>query len=228
MSKPIEHERPAYYGGPDNPYEVWKVLEAWGFQDNAYRFTALVYLARAGKKPGNSTTKDLKKALAYIEREIQDIEKRGEPEKWNNPTLVTDILNAATKAHGKRVFTSARDIESFIYEAKEDYQRVCRNLDEERAEVHKVRLQLVAAQKAVEETEKQLAAAKAISLSVVQAADSPRCGHRGCEFIRHAEGPHSDGCANGDPDTHENLYPNVGGTPGPSLIPNVPGFKPKA
>lgn len=222
----IEHERPAYYGGPDNPYEVWKVLEAWGLQDNAYRFTAIVYLARAGKKPGNTTTKDLKKALAYIEREVQDIEKRGEPEKWNNPTLVTDILNAATKAHGKRVFTSARDIESFIYEAKEDYQRVCRNLDEERAQVQALREKLADAQKAVAETEKTLAAVKG-SPTIVTVLDTPRCGHRGCTYLRH-DGPHSDGCANGDPDTHENLCPNVSGTPGPSLIPNVPGFKPKA
>lgn len=60
-------EHPAHYGG-DTPYEVIKVAEAWGFNENAYLFNALKYLARAGKK--GSKVEDLKKLVFYVEREI--------------------------------------------------------------------------------------------------------------------------------------------------------------
>lgn len=59
---------PAHYGGKDNPYEVIKVAEAWGFNENAYLFNALKYLGRAGKK--GSKVEDLKKLVFYVEREI--------------------------------------------------------------------------------------------------------------------------------------------------------------
>jgi transcription antitermination factor NusG len=59
---------PAHYGGKDNPYEVIKVAEAWGFEKNAYLFNALKYLGRAGKK-GNKV-EDLKKLVFYVQREI--------------------------------------------------------------------------------------------------------------------------------------------------------------
>lgn len=59
---------PAHYGGEDNPYEVIKVAEAWGFEKNAYLFNALKYLARAGKK-GNKV-EDLNKLSYYVQREI--------------------------------------------------------------------------------------------------------------------------------------------------------------
>lgn len=59
---------PAHYGGKDNPYEVIKVAEAWGFNENAYLFNALKYLGRAGKK-GNKV-EDLKKLVFYVQREI--------------------------------------------------------------------------------------------------------------------------------------------------------------
>lgn len=60
-------EHPAHYGG-DTPYEVIKVAEAWGFNENAYLFNALKYLARADKK-GNKV-EDLKKLVFYVNREI--------------------------------------------------------------------------------------------------------------------------------------------------------------
>jgi hypothetical protein len=59
---------PSHYGGKDNPYEVIKVAEAWGFEKNAYLFNALKYLGRAGKK--GSKVEDLKKLVYYTEREI--------------------------------------------------------------------------------------------------------------------------------------------------------------
>jgi hypothetical protein len=76
MSDQVNH--PAHYGG-DTPFEVIKVLEAWGLTNNAYRFNAIKYLARAGKKGANGriatlTAEDLRKAIWYIEREIQVLE----------------------------------------------------------------------------------------------------------------------------------------------------------
>lgn len=62
-----EVDHPAHYGG-DTPYEVIKVLEAWGFFNDALLFNAITYIARAGKK-GDEIT-DLRKAIFYIERKI--------------------------------------------------------------------------------------------------------------------------------------------------------------
>jgi hypothetical protein len=61
---------PAHYGGADNPYEVIKVLEAWGLTEDAYLFNLVKYVARAGKKPGAELLEDLKKALWYLQRKI--------------------------------------------------------------------------------------------------------------------------------------------------------------
>ena len=42
--------RPEYYGGKDNTYEVFNVLEAWGLDEDFYLGNVIKYLARAGKK----------------------------------------------------------------------------------------------------------------------------------------------------------------------------------
>lgn len=63
-------EHPAHYGGDDNPYEVIKVAEAWGLDKDAYLFNVLKYIARAGKKDGNTLKQDLKKGLFYLKRRI--------------------------------------------------------------------------------------------------------------------------------------------------------------
>lgn len=65
MSENVDH--PAYYGGAGNPYEVIKVAEAWGFDQNAYLFNVLKYIARPGK---GHTLEDLKKARWYLDRLI--------------------------------------------------------------------------------------------------------------------------------------------------------------
>lgn len=67
-------EHPAHYGGGDNPYEVIKVAEAWGLDKDAYLFNVLKYIARAGKKDGNTTLQDLKKGLFYLKRRIGTVE----------------------------------------------------------------------------------------------------------------------------------------------------------
>lgn len=67
-----EVEHPPHYGGADNPYEVIKVMEAWGFDKNAYLFNVVTYVARADKK--GTPLKDLKKARWYLDREIKNRE----------------------------------------------------------------------------------------------------------------------------------------------------------
>lgn len=66
---------PQHYGGKDNPYEVIKVLEAWGLDEDAYLFNVIKYLSRAGKKDPDKTLQDHKKALYYLNRKIAKLEK---------------------------------------------------------------------------------------------------------------------------------------------------------
>lgn len=64
---------PAHYGG-DTVYEVIKVLKAWGLFKNALRFNTIKYLARAGRK--NDLLEDLKKAIWYLQAEINEVEEQ--------------------------------------------------------------------------------------------------------------------------------------------------------
>ena len=68
MSDPVNH--PDHYGGKDNPYDAIKVIEAWALGFNLGN--AVKYISRAGKKGG--TAEDLKKAIWYINRQIQLVE----------------------------------------------------------------------------------------------------------------------------------------------------------
>lgn len=71
--EPVEMvEHPAYYGGEDDPYEVIKVCEAWGLDEDAYLFNVVKYVGRPGK--GNYL-EDLKKARFYLSRRIAKMEK---------------------------------------------------------------------------------------------------------------------------------------------------------
>jgi hypothetical protein len=52
--------------------EPIEVIEGWNL---SYRLGCLVkYIARAGKKPGNTRRQDLEKALYYLKREIDRCE----------------------------------------------------------------------------------------------------------------------------------------------------------
>lgn len=64
---------PEHYGGKDNPYEAIKVIEAWSCNFNIGN--AIKYLSRAGKKDKDCSTQDLLKAIWYINREIENINK---------------------------------------------------------------------------------------------------------------------------------------------------------
>ena len=65
---------PMHYGGKDNMYEVVKVCEAWGLDKDAYLFNVVKYIGRAGKKDSDKEIQDLKKALWYLNRKIQNLE----------------------------------------------------------------------------------------------------------------------------------------------------------
>src|SRR3954467_5704263 len=64
-------DHPSHYGGEDSPYEVIKVLEAWGLTEDAYLFNAVKYIARAGKKGEGKAVEDMKQARWYLGRKIQ-------------------------------------------------------------------------------------------------------------------------------------------------------------
>lgn len=66
---------PQHYGGENNTYEVIKVCEAWGLDKDAYLFNVVKYVARAGKKDSENIVQDLKKAIWYLDRRIQNLEK---------------------------------------------------------------------------------------------------------------------------------------------------------
>lgn len=71
---PIEEvHHPAHYGGADNPYEAVKVIEAWELGFNLGN--TLKYINRAGKKPNAAKLKDLRKAMWYLNREIENLGK---------------------------------------------------------------------------------------------------------------------------------------------------------
>lgn len=66
MADAVNH--PAHYGGADNPYEVIKVIEAWGL--GFCLGNTVKYISRAGKKDAGAIVEDLKKARWYLDREI--------------------------------------------------------------------------------------------------------------------------------------------------------------
>lgn len=68
-----EGPRPAYYGGKDNTYEVFKVLDAWGLDKDFYLGNVIKYIARAGKKNISKEKEDLQKALVYLQRRIDSL-----------------------------------------------------------------------------------------------------------------------------------------------------------
>lgn len=87
-------QHPIYYGGADDPYEAIKVIEAWNL--GFHLGNTVKYISRAGKKDGNSATQDLKKALFYLNREIELLEKQNQVIDVS-VAMVTDTVSAGTK-----------------------------------------------------------------------------------------------------------------------------------
>jgi hypothetical protein len=65
---------PEHYGGVENTYEVIKVIEA--LEMDFHLGNAFKYIVRAGKKETDKELQDLKKALWYLDRKIQLLEKK--------------------------------------------------------------------------------------------------------------------------------------------------------
>lgn len=87
-------QHPIYYGGADDPYEAIKVIEAWNL--GFHLGNTVKYISRAGKKDGNSATQDLKKALFYLNREIELLEKQNKVIDVSD-AMVTDTVSVGTK-----------------------------------------------------------------------------------------------------------------------------------
>ena len=87
-------QHPIYYGGADDPYEAIKVIEAWNL--GFHLGNTVKYISRSGKKDGNSATQDLKKALFYLNREIELLERQNQVIDVSD-AMVTDTVSAGTK-----------------------------------------------------------------------------------------------------------------------------------
>lgn len=70
MTDNVDH--PSHYGGKDNPYETIKVIDSWGL--DFCLGNAVKYISRAGKKDKDKHIEDLRKAIFYIEHEIELLE----------------------------------------------------------------------------------------------------------------------------------------------------------
>jgi hypothetical protein len=61
---------PKYYIGKYKNIEAFDVV--LDFQEENYNLgTAITYLLRAGKKPNNPITQDIKKAIAHLQKELE-------------------------------------------------------------------------------------------------------------------------------------------------------------
>jgi hypothetical protein len=67
-----KENRPAYYGGKDNPHEPIKIIEHYELNFNMGN--VVKYILRAGLKTPDKI-EDLKKAIWYLGREIENLEK---------------------------------------------------------------------------------------------------------------------------------------------------------
>lgn len=67
--------RPEYYGGKHNTYEVFKALEAWGLDKDFYLGNVIKYVVRAGKKNPDTYKEDLQKAMVYLQKRLDSLDK---------------------------------------------------------------------------------------------------------------------------------------------------------
>ena len=85
---------PEYYVGKHYGIEAMDVIMDFS-HDNYNIATALTYLMRAGKKPGNPLTKDIQKAIVHLQREL-DHQKSIEQEvnEYKDPWFTTNTQPA--------------------------------------------------------------------------------------------------------------------------------------
>lgn len=74
IEKPISH--PDYYNL--GCIEVIEAIESWGFGEGFNRGCAIKYIARAGRKDKKTEIEDLRKAMTYLQFEIDRLERQNE------------------------------------------------------------------------------------------------------------------------------------------------------
>lgn len=74
MSNTVEH--PSYYN--TGQIEVIDAIESWGFGEGFNKGNAIKYIARAGRKNKETEIEDLRKAMTYLQFEIDRLEKQNE------------------------------------------------------------------------------------------------------------------------------------------------------
>lgn len=75
MPESYDSINPSHYRG-DRKFEPIEVIEDW---DLNYRLgNALKYISRSGRKPGEDPVEGLKKAIWYLEREIDSYQLKGD------------------------------------------------------------------------------------------------------------------------------------------------------
>jgi hypothetical protein len=62
---------PSHYGGESNLYEAIKVIEAWDL--DFHLGNTVKYISRTGKKEPDKELQDLKKAIWYLQRKIDNL-----------------------------------------------------------------------------------------------------------------------------------------------------------
>jgi len=65
--------RPDHYGGKDNVYEVFNVLEAWNLDKDFYLGNVIKYIRRCELKDPTKVKEDLQKAMVYLQRKIDKL-----------------------------------------------------------------------------------------------------------------------------------------------------------
>ena len=74
MSNNVEH--PSYYN--TGQIEVIDAIESWGFGEGFNKGNAIKYIARAGRKNKGTEIEDLRKAMTYLQFEIDRLERQNE------------------------------------------------------------------------------------------------------------------------------------------------------
>jgi len=83
MKQNAKVDHPQHYGG-DTVYEPIKIVDA--FNLNFCLGNVIKYVLRAGRKPGEPKLDDLKKALWYLQHEVNKLEKEEAQRNDYNPT----------------------------------------------------------------------------------------------------------------------------------------------
>lgn len=74
MEKEMVNHPDHYQFGKNNEYEAIKVIEAWDL--DFHLGNTVKYISRAGKKDTDKELQDLKKALWYLQRKIDNLGKK--------------------------------------------------------------------------------------------------------------------------------------------------------